>query len=349
MIDRGWTGGQYSLFRASLACCLAGHLVIVVWRQDPALPSDPWIAGLILSISAALISMLAAGAGDRAAALLLAAGHAWFHVDPLLAMMPGEIAITCLLLLHAATPAAPYGSWHARQRDDPDGGWHLPERVSLLIWAAVAIILVLCLHAAFPSAGWALAFLALPLLWFGRNRFTAWAAALLATAGLVLFGDVPGPLLPLVLVFALAFDPAWIAPAGRPVTATLFFDGNCALCHGAVRFLLAEDRDERFVFSPIGGELFHRTLSDGVTAGLPDSMLLVTDQEQILSKSDAVIACLHGLGGLWRLFAPMISFLPKPLRDGAYDLIGSRRYAVFGKKAETCPMMTAAQRRRFLA
>ncbi|MGI9418156.1 MAG: thiol-disulfide oxidoreductase DCC family protein, partial [Geminicoccaceae bacterium] len=124
---------------------------------------------------------------------------------------------------------------------------------------------------------------------------------------------------------------------------------HCALCHGAVRFLLAEDRDERFTFSPIGGERFTRTLREDAITNLPDSMILVTDEGNMLLKSDAVIACLHGLGGLWRCCALVLALLPRFFRDRVYDLIGSRRYKLFGTKAETCPLMTGVQRRRFHA
>ena len=41
----------------------------------------------------------------------------------------------------------------------------------------------------------------------------------------------------------------------------IFYDGHCGLCHAAVRFVVArDDREEGFVFAPLGGETFRETL-----------------------------------------------------------------------------------------
>ena len=138
-------------------------------------------------------------------------------------------------------------------------------------------------------------------------------------------------------------------PARRPATATLFFDGTCALCHGTVRFLLAEDRASRLSFSPLQGQLIHATLPKEAIAALPDSMVLVTSDGERLVESDAVLRCLQMLGGLWTILGFALWHVPKPVRDLAYRTVGRRRYAWFGRKQEVCPLMPDALRGRFLA
>jgi hypothetical protein len=44
---------------------------------------------------------------------------------------------------------------------------------------------------------------------------------------------------------ALSFDPRWIAPKTVGAPDHVFYDGTCALCHGFVRFVLAESHGER--------------------------------------------------------------------------------------------------------
>ena len=50
--------------------------------------------------------------------------------------------------------------------------------------------------------------------------------------------------------------------------ATIFYDGDCGLCHRAVRVVLAADPEGRaFRFAPLGGETF-RALMQARGAGL---------------------------------------------------------------------------------
>ena len=59
----------------------------------------------------------------------------------------------------------------------------------------------------------------------------------------------------------LTFDPAWIKGKGLAGTV-VFFDGDCALCHGFVRFLLAEDRASVVQIAPLNGATFAPKTSD---------------------------------------------------------------------------------------
>ena len=138
----GWTGGQYSLFRAVFGLYLLQSFTRLFFLDlglEPVLLTAMICGGLA---SFALI----AGWRDRIAAVVLAVAWIVAFPGPLL-----NVAIPCLLLLHALLPAAPYGSWAARDRPDPRGGWRMPPAIYLSGW----IVLILAYVQAFaePSRG----------------------------------------------------------------------------------------------------------------------------------------------------------------------------------------------------
>jgi predicted DCC family thiol-disulfide oxidoreductase YuxK len=129
--------------------------------------------------------------------------------------------------------------------------------------------------------------------------------------------------------------------------ATILFDGVCNLCNRCVRFVLARDPGEHFAFAPLqslqGRELLTRV---GLSADGRTSIVLI-EGGRAFEKSDAVIRVLGGLSGLWPVLS-LFRFVPRRLRDAAYDWIASNRYRWFGQRAD-CPVPTPEQRRRFLA
>jgi predicted DCC family thiol-disulfide oxidoreductase YuxK len=132
--------------------------------------------------------------------------------------------------------------------------------------------------------------------------------------------------------------------AERP---TILFDGVCNLCNQSVRFVLARDPRERFVFAPLQSEQGRELLSRvGGPADARSSIVLVEEGRCYL-KSDAVLRILAGLSGLWPALA-LFRVVPRCLRDAVYDWIAENRYRWFGQRTE-CPVPTPEQRRRFLA
>jgi len=149
----------------------------------------------------------------------------------------------------------------------------------------------------------ALELLFAPLALSRRLRPWIWTMALAMHLGLIALIDFADLSLGMVMLHLFTFDPAWV-PAVKPsTTETLFYDGQCGLCHNAVRFLLAEDRAPggAFRFAPLGGETFQATVSR--PADLPDSLALVTDDGRVLTRSRAVLHLGRRLGGLWRVIA----------------------------------------------
>jgi predicted DCC family thiol-disulfide oxidoreductase YuxK len=162
-MKNGWTGGQYSVFRAVFGLHLLVHFVqLAPWaaelfsnqgiladgRGSPLLHFFPNILAVwdgptfvtIVVITAAALSVLfAVGWCDRIAAILLWYIWACLHGRMPLIANPGLPYIGWLLLAHACLPSAPYGSLAARARVDPGGGWRMPDGIFLVAWILLAL------------------------------------------------------------------------------------------------------------------------------------------------------------------------------------------------------------------
>jgi predicted DCC family thiol-disulfide oxidoreductase YuxK len=128
----------------------------------------------------------------------------------------------------------------------------------------------------------------------------------------------------------------------------LFYDGHCGLCHRAVKFVLRHDRSgELFRYAPLQGSTFLARVEAGRRAGLPDSVVVLTREGELLVRSDAFLHILRRLGGGWRVLAAVLSVVPRGLRDFVYDFVARIRYRVFGRRDDLCPVVPAELRARF--
>ncbi|HKQ96564.1 MAG TPA: DCC1-like thiol-disulfide oxidoreductase family protein, partial [Candidatus Polarisedimenticolia bacterium] len=264
-----------------------------------------------------------------------------------------------LLLAHIAIPVAPYGSWSARGRVDPDGGWRMPDALFATAWIVIAL--------AYGLGGWlslinetpdtrgiagraavGLA-LAYPLLApFRRLRPWIWIAMLAVHGARLWLLQGPGYPPGLTMLHLFTFDPAWVKPRVTAGRDRMFYDGGCALCHGLVRFVLAEDRAAAFDFGPLQGSTFAAALPPATRTALPDSVVVRTERGDLLTRSEATLYILGRLGGLWRIIATLARVVPPALRDAVYDLVARTRHSVFGRVEDRCPVTPAALRSRFL-
>ncbi len=333
-----WTGGQYSLLRVVLGASLAAYFVSLAGTQP------------LAALAAVGSALLAAGAFDRPAAVATACLGGWvFARDPSLAS-PVFPFVLALLGVCALLPAAPYGAWAARGRADPDGGWRMPAVLHAAAWL---LLLLACARAGVWkwSGSWlALATLA-PLLALGAAgawrplRRWVWLALLAAwVQGVVVGRADAGPAL--LALFAFAFDPGWLPRAGG--NATVFYDGACGLCHRAVRFLLAEDQEPAALrYAPIESERFNSAVPEASRADLPDSLILVTADGTLLTRSAGVLEIARRLGGVWRAGAALIGLVPAPALDALYDRVAAVRRHLFAAPDAACPLVPGHLRSRF--
>jgi predicted DCC family thiol-disulfide oxidoreductase YuxK len=115
--------------------------------------------------------------------------------------------------------------------------------------------------------------------------------------------------------------------------AILFYDGTCVFCHAVVRFVLPRDKYNLLKFSPLQGESIKKKNID--TKNMK-SIILHTQDGETLYKSDAAIALLERLGGIWFILAKIVKLIPRTIRDILYDLIAKIRYKLAGK---ICPIL----------
>ncbi|GAB4356462.1 MAG: hypothetical protein OHK0021_00770 [Bryobacter sp.] len=158
----GWTGGQYSILRVALGLYLAWHFAVLIpWAKEVfsrsgmlpraelsplvrAFPSifvwfdEPWMVQAALGVAIVASLCFAIGWRDRWSALLVWYLWAALLVRNPLMRNPSIPYIVWMLLAHACLPSAAYGSWRARDRVYPGGGWHFPAPLFALAWILMA-------------------------------------------------------------------------------------------------------------------------------------------------------------------------------------------------------------------
>jgi predicted DCC family thiol-disulfide oxidoreductase YuxK len=383
-MNNAWTGGQYSLFRALLGAYLFVHFVHLIpwgaevfsdrgmlaeaatsplWFLFPSvfhLSDAPWAVSALLGSAALAAVFFAAGRWDRVAAATMWYVLACLFTRNPLIQNPALPYLGWMLLAHLFVPAAPYGSWAARGRADPAGGWHLPQPILVAAWVVLAVSYSYSGWTKLFSPSWVSGdtvhyvlqnplardhalrelFLALPewvlrvLTWtilyvelffaplvlFRRLRPILWGVMLWVQVGFLFLLNFADLTTPMLLYHLLTFDPAWVKATKLATPETIHYDGGCGLCHRVVRFVLAEDRAALFRFVPIEDDDFR-----------------VTDQAgRVLRKSDAYVHILRRLGGLWGIAGIALAAVPRALRDRAYDAIGRHRRRFFPAPA-ACP------------
>jgi predicted DCC family thiol-disulfide oxidoreductase YuxK len=408
----GWTGGQYSVYRIVFAGYLFIHFAkLLPWgpelfsnvgvltdgSKSPLLHLFPNILALwdgpqfiygFLTLAAVLSIAFAIGWHDRIAAVGLWYIIACLHGRMPLIINPGMPYVGWLLLAHACLPSAPYGSWAARGRTDPAGGWKMNDGIWTVAWILMAIgysysgltklnspswldgsALHRVLESPLARPGWprdlllkfptgilglatwgalALEILFAPLALIRTVRPWLWLAIVFMHLALMLVIDFADLNFGMMILHFFTFDPAWIWPARPGVTETIFYDGDCGLCHRAVRFVLAEDRlGTTFRFAPLASDAFREKVSEAQRQSLPDSIVVQTHQQELLMKSTAVFYIMQRLGGLWRIIAIICGLIPRPIRDGLYDRIAAVRKKIFAAPPAACPILPKELRGRF--
>jgi predicted DCC family thiol-disulfide oxidoreductase YuxK len=305
-MKNGWTGGQYSLYRTVFGLYLLVHFaqllpwagelfsnagvladgtaspflylfpnMLAVWDQ-PA-----FVAGLLV-VACGLSCFFTIGKYDRIAAVLLwIIWASLFGRNPLI-LNPSLPYIGLLLLVHAALPSAPFGSWTARGRVDPDGGWKMTPSLFAVVWILMSVgysysgytklispswqdgsAMLSVLQNPLARPGWISSLMVALPEWFlkascwavlGLELFFAplalitklrpwlWAMMLAMHFGLILVVDFADLSFGMVILHLFTLNPSWIPAKPATQSETLFYDGSCGLCHRLVRATLAEDQ-----------------------------------------------------------------------------------------------------------
>ena len=128
----------------------------------------------------------------------------------------------------------------------------------------------------------------------------------------------------------------------------IFYDGTCGFCHRWIRLVLAIDKDgTAFRFSPRTGETFRASIPEETRADLPPSILVLTTDGRVLTRSNAILHILKRLGGVWRLFGLAGSAIPASLRDLGYGFIARVRHRLLPAPEGLCPVVAPELAKRF--
>jgi predicted DCC family thiol-disulfide oxidoreductase YuxK len=127
----------------------------------------------------------------------------------------------------------------------------------------------------------------------------------------------------------------------------IFYDGNCGLCHWAVKFVLPRDRAGAFRYAPLDSDTFRAQVPEPQRRALPDSMVVVTRDGRVLVRSSAVLHILRTLGGGWGAVGAVGRVVPEIIRDWTYDRVAAVRHRLFARPVDVCPVLPPEYRRRF--
>jgi predicted DCC family thiol-disulfide oxidoreductase YuxK len=130
-----------------------------------------------------------------------------------------------------------------------------------------------------------------------------------------------------------------------PDDDVILYDGVCVFCSRWIRFIAARDEAKRFRFTQIQSAYGTRLAQAfGIDPEDPDTNAVIHGGVAYF-KSDAALTVLSNLSG-WR-WTRLLFAVPKPLRNGVYNLVAKNRYRIFGKY-DACFMPDAAMRARVL-
>jgi predicted DCC family thiol-disulfide oxidoreductase YuxK len=116
-----------------------------------------------------------------------------------------------------------------------------------------------------------------------------------------------------------------------------------------VDFLLREDRQPIFFYSPLQGETFQRIMLEYPETLNSDSIFVLKSEHgknRLLKRSEAFLYILDKLPR-YRWLARIGYLVPAPILDTFYRLIAATRYQLWGKR-DLCRLPNAEERTRFL-
>lgn len=112
------------------------------------------------------------------------------------------------------------------------------------------------------------------------------------------------------------------------MSGIILFDGECAFCEGAVKFIATRDSGY-FRFgasqSPQASELLAKF---GLTRQATRSIILIED-DQVYLRSTASLKIAGRLAAPWR-WAAVLLWVPRPVRDTAYAMVAAVRRRIAG-------------------
>ena len=119
----------------------------------------------------------------------------------------------------------------------------------------------------------------------------------------------------------------------------IYYDGECGLCHLAVRFILRVDSKGKFYFSPLS------KLDNNLKS--IDSIILKKGNK-VFYEGQAIIMIFENIDNNWNYLAKVLKLFPVKVLDTAYRWVSRNRAKVSVKKVSSCPIVPNSYQKRFI-
>ena len=123
------------------------------------------------------------------------------------------------------------------------------------------------------------------------------------------------------------------------VENVIYYDGECGLCHLAVRFILRVDSKSKFYFSPLCN-------LDNNWKNI-DSIILKKGNK-VFYEGQAIIMIFENIDNNWNYLAKVLKLIPINALDTAYRWVSRNRAKVSLKKVSSCPIVPSSYQKRFI-
>lgn len=346
------------------------------------LSDESWAAQLLVAVGMLASLLLIVGRHDRISAVVL-----WYVLaclftrNPLIAN-PSLPVAGWLLLMHAAMPRPRMDDLESI------AAWSVPRPFLVAAWVVLAVSYTYSGYTKLMSPSWVsgdaisivlenplardhalrlwmltwpewtlkgltwgilyVELLFAPLAMIPRFRLWLWSVMLGVQVGFLLLLDFADLTLPMLLLHLLTVEQRWLSVFEKKVPASVYYDGDCALCHGLVRFALVEDRRKRLRFAPLQSDTAVAFLGDEQFRRRMNTIVVRTADGETYERSAAAVEILYRLGGWWSVLGAVLACLPAAIRDRAYEFVGNNRRR-FGRTGILCPVVPAAFAERFLS
>ena len=119
----------------------------------------------------------------------------------------------------------------------------------------------------------------------------------------------------------------------------IYYDGECGLCHLAVRFILRVDSKSKFYFSPLSNLDNNFKYIDSI---------ILKRGDKVFYEGYAIIMIFENIENNWNYLGKVLKLIPINVLDTAYRWVSRNRAKISVKKVSSCPMVPSYYRKRFI-
>lgn len=123
------------------------------------------------------------------------------------------------------------------------------------------------------------------------------------------------------------------------VENVIYYDGECGLCHLAVRFILRVDSKSNFYFSPLSNLDINLKNIDSI---------ILKRGNKVFYEGMAIIMIFENIDNNWNYLAKVLKLIPINVLDTAYRWMSRNRAKISVKKISSCPIVPSCYQKRFI-